>query len=624
MNKAISLFLSVALMLTLSFSLSVGAADKTLADFKVTGTDVTETDAGIQITSKGELFSTIPGVTAKSAVDLNNLEFEITGNTYTDAGGSVGMPGTAVPEIVVLLSPAGCDYGYGVTGGGLVMVIDFTWNNPNVGDFMVPYVTFYEPNGTNFWNGSVAGGGVAGTTATISAAKFGTAMKFKFVADEALGAKVYLNDTLLQKNDGTDIDLSFITTALSEGKIYFGMFPFCGQNHNLGADAKHTIKATLNSLNGEAVSSLQETFDGSFKLANFYQFNADGASSETEAGINLKMTAAGTLWSPHPTLVFKGKSDLDNLAADITLEKYEPECDPDFNETPEGFMPVVAIGLTQQAEPFAYGMPAGSGKNVVFFLRVRDDGSSYLEIFKADEGTNMASVANTNGVASGAGWGDKVTIRLKEDATNGYQLYLNGELQKKMAGEEEVDLDLNFIKEAFADGKAFFQITEFDNAGTAPLEITLNNLYTYLPNPTCVTVGAADITTSSATLNATFTDVDDESVTEYGIEYKETSATDWTKVALTAGKTSATVTGLKASTDYVFRAYITMNEETINGEEKEFTTVVADNKTPDNTSSESDNKPVADTGVTVPTIALFAILVAGALVGIVRKRIFVK
>ncbi|MBQ8731408.1 MAG: fibronectin type III domain-containing protein [Oscillospiraceae bacterium] len=589
-------------------------APDALDDFTVYGGEnagtVAEVPTGIKISSVGDQY-TAPGVMTNGKVVVDGLKFTYSEDSYLGVDGSSLYPGSRNPKVAILLTSGKGAYGSADVGDGIMLVhrlaYDASWN----------FIAFYD-----IWAVKGEEHTLIAHSQNIESAKEGTEITVEMVKDETLGLKIYVNGTLLT---GTDRSDDTFTPKGETGEIdftpcinyvrnaaYLGMFTFGGDNHVESDDiAVASVISTLRSVNGTVVSSLYAPFDGEFKLNNFIQINTGDTTVETENGIKVEMPSAGSLWSPHPTLLWPEKMPLDNLSFEISLDNYAPECDPDLNETPESFMPVIAFALTQKADPFSYTMSAESGKNMVFFIRVKDDGTSQIEILKAEEGKKLEAIYLTAPI-QGAGWGDDVSIRFVEDETDGYILYVNGERALATSEGDPQPFGLSYLKEVFADGEAYFQITAFDNAGTAPITFTLKDLYNYVPQPGSTTGTAVDVKADSATLTGDFVDVDEDDVVSFGFEYKEKGAAEWTKIELTAGESTRVISELKAKTTYVYRTYVDQAGTVAYGEEVEFTTAAA--------------QEAPDTGDSA-TIAwgLVAILAAGAaLVIFSRKKLFVK
>ena len=90
--------------------------------------------------------------------------------------------------------------------------------------------------------------------------------------------------------------------------------------------------------------------------------------------------------------------------------------------------------------------------------------------------------------------------------------------------------------------------------------------------PTVVTLAATEITNATATLNGTIT-AGSEEITAQGFMYKASNATDWATVDAIGETMTATVEGLEAELEYVFKAFATTASGTVEGEELTFTTL---------------------------------------------------
>jgi len=98
--------------------------------------------------------------------------------------------------------------------------------------------------------------------------------------------------------------------------------------------------------------------------------------------------------------------------------------------------------------------------------------------------------------------------------------------------------------------------------------------------PTVTTQSANNLTSTSATLHAAITNPDNVTVSAKGFEWKPLMGDNYTSVTGTGtdNNFSANLTGLTPNTDYIFKAYIVYNGETIYGNELTFTT---ENDTPE-------------------------------------------
>ena len=108
--------------------------------------------------------------------------------------------------------------------------------------------------------------------------------------------------------------------------------------------------------------------------------------------------------------------------------------------------------------------------------------------------------------------------------------------------------------------------------------------------PTVETTAASDITPNSATLNATITDMGNQTIIARGFQWKLSTADTYTDIAgFGTGNTfSTTLTELTASTDYTFRAYVSTINGTQYGEPMTFTTLPEDTPEPCETPTNLD------------------------------------
>ena len=102
--------------------------------------------------------------------------------------------------------------------------------------------------------------------------------------------------------------------------------------------------------------------------------------------------------------------------------------------------------------------------------------------------------------------------------------------------------------------------------------------FTTLPegiNTSITTDDATDITAVSANLNATITPANDEVVTARGFEWKLTAGGTYSELytAQTTDNYSVGINGLEANTSYTFKAFIMVNGNRIEGQEKVFVTL---------------------------------------------------
>jgi len=92
--------------------------------------------------------------------------------------------------------------------------------------------------------------------------------------------------------------------------------------------------------------------------------------------------------------------------------------------------------------------------------------------------------------------------------------------------------------------------------------------------PTVSTQSASNLTTTSATLHATITNPDDVTITARGFAWMPLMGVNYTQVTSTGTGDDYTydLTGLTPNTDYIFKAFIVYNGETIYGIDLVFTT----------------------------------------------------
>ncbi len=105
--------------------------------------------------------------------------------------------------------------------------------------------------------------------------------------------------------------------------------------------------------------------------------------------------------------------------------------------------------------------------------------------------------------------------------------------------------------------------------------------------PEVTTLAATNVTHVSATLNGTITP-GNETITQQGFRYKETSGGAWITVEASGNNMVTVLNNLNPETSYTFRAFVTTASGTVNGAELTFTTIEA---------------PV---GVIAPTVTTFA------------------
>ena len=106
-----------------------------------------------------------------------------------------------------------------------------------------------------------------------------------------------------------------------------------------------------------------------------------------------------------------------------------------------------------------------------------------------------------------------------------------------------------------------------DNAGSGPGPV--------VTDPTVATNAAENIAQTTATLKATITNPDGVTITAKGFEWKATNGGTYTSVTGTGtGNTfTANLTNLTPNTSYTYKAFITFNGTTVEGDEMTFTTL---------------------------------------------------
>ena len=90
--------------------------------------------------------------------------------------------------------------------------------------------------------------------------------------------------------------------------------------------------------------------------------------------------------------------------------------------------------------------------------------------------------------------------------------------------------------------------------------------------PSATTADATNVTYNSATLNGSIANPDNVTITAQGFEWKATGAATYTTVNATGATMTYNLTGLNASTDYTYRAFVTTANGTHYGQDKTFTT----------------------------------------------------
>lgn len=96
-----------------------------------------------------------------------------------------------------------------------------------------------------------------------------------------------------------------------------------------------------------------------------------------------------------------------------------------------------------------------------------------------------------------------------------------------------------------------------------------------LSDPSVTTENASDVEHTTAILNGTIVNPDNQEVTSKGFEWKLSSATDYnTPVTVTDDDFTHILTGLTEGTSYTYRAFITYSDWTVYGDEVSFMTLI--------------------------------------------------
>ena len=120
------------------------------------------------------------------------------------------------------------------------------------------------------------------------------------------------------------------------------------------------------------------------------------------------------------------------------------------------------------------------------------------------------------------------------------------------------------------------------NIDDLTLEYTGPDTTITVTDPTVATNAADPVAQTTATLHATITNPDNVTITAKGFQWKATTGGTYTQVAGTGtGNTfTADLTNLSPNTSYTFKAFITFNGTTVEGDEMTFTTLPEDTPEP--------------------------------------------
>ena len=118
--------------------------------------------------------------------------------------------------------------------------------------------------------------------------------------------------------------------------------------------------------------------------------------------------------------------------------------------------------------------------------------------------------------------------------------------------------------------------------GIAIDDITIAEATIAVTDPTVVTNAATSVGQTNATLSAAITNPDNVTITAKGFEWKATTGGTYTQIAGagTGDSFTANLTGLTASTSYTYKAFITFDGTTVEGNEMTFTTLPDDTPEP--------------------------------------------
>ena len=125
------------------------------------------------------------------------------------------------------------------------------------------------------------------------------------------------------------------------------------------------------------------------------------------------------------------------------------------------------------------------------------------------------------------------------------------------------------------DGTVLFSQDSMDTYTTYTFTTNCSGTGPVITDPTVATNAASALGQTTATLNATITNPDNVSITAKGFQWKATNGGTYTSVAGTGtGNTfTANLTNLTPNTSYTFKAFITFNGTTVEGNEMTFTTL---------------------------------------------------
>ena len=121
----------------------------------------------------------------------------------------------------------------------------------------------------------------------------------------------------------------------------------------------------------------------------------------------------------------------------------------------------------------------------------------------------------------------------------------------------------------------WFKESTFYSCCIDDIEVTAIGSGPVVTDPTVATAAATGISTTGATLHGTITNLDNVTITAKGFQWKATTGGTYTQIAGTGTGNgfTADLTNLTPNTSYTYKAFITFNGTTVEGEEMTFTTL---------------------------------------------------
>ena len=142
-----------------------------------------------------------------------------------------------------------------------------------------------------------------------------------------------------------------------------------------------------------------------------------------------------------------------------------------------------------------------------------------------------------------------------------------------------------------ADGCSIDDVTVYNGTGSGPV----------ITDPTVATSAATAVAQTTATLNGTITNPDNVTITAKGFQWKATQGGTYTTVngTGTGNNFTAALDNLTPNTSYTYKAFITFNGQTVEGNEMTFTTLPEDTPEPCNTPTGLTVSSVTDESITI-------------------------